>query len=423
MAGGELVAGAALGLPFNILYDVIKEVMNKTTMFKPLLGDLSSTMESLQPLITDIAKHNRDLGRPEEELQSFKKQMENGAELVRKCSKVGLWTSYKKYGYANKLMDLDKSLNRLLAILSVQGIRAGMETLVVVKETLTTVRRIEDNGVGKEETVVVHNLIEFQKGKLIGSGPFGPRYVAGNRVTGALCSMKEVDLSPNGSISAKCLETEIRVLTKLRHPNIVEFYGSQMVGDRFYIYQEYVHPGSLSRYMNERYGAITESIVRNFTRQIMSGLAYMHSEHIAHRSIKGANLLVDSSGIVKLADFGMARLLSGHEGNTSLEGGNPYYWMAPELIISGRQSLAADIWSLGCTVIEMLTGRAHQNAYESMEALFKTSSGNEDNPELPGTLSLEGKNFVECCLRINPADRPTAAMLLEHPFLTSSSRG
>lgn len=182
MAGGDLVAGAALGLPFNLLYDVIKQVMNKTTMFKPLLGDLSSTMESLQPLIHDIAKYNKDLGRPDEELQSFRQQMEKGAELVRKCSKVGLWTSYKKYGYANKLMELDKSLNRLLAILSVQGIRAGMETLVVVKETLTTVKRIENNnGVGKQDKVVVQNLIEFQKGKVIGCGLFGPRYVASNR--------------------------------------------------------------------------------------------------------------------------------------------------------------------------------------------------------------------------------------------------
>ncbi|XP_050376822.1 mitogen-activated protein kinase kinase kinase 5-like [Argentina anserina] len=369
MAGGEIVAGAALGLPFNILYDVIKEVMTKTTMFKPLLGDLSSTMENLHPVINDIAKHNKDLGRPEEELQSFKKQMENGAELVRKCSKVGLWRSYKKYGYANKLMELDKSLNRLLAILGVQGIRTGMETLVVVKETLTTVKRIEDNGAGTEEKIVVHNLMEFQKGKLIGTGPYGPRYVGSNRVTGALCSMKEVELSPNGSISAKQLEMEIGMLSTLKHSNIVEYYGSQMVDNQFYIYQEYVHPGSLSKYMNERYGVITESIVRNFTRQIVTGLAYMHSKYIAHRSIKGANLLVDTCGVVKLADFAMAQQLPGHERTISLE--RSPHWMPPEVIFSVlHDHLAADIWSLGCTVIEMLTGRPPWSEHGSVSRIF-----------------------------------------------------
>ncbi|KAK9948852.1 hypothetical protein M0R45_004411 [Rubus argutus] len=322
-----------------------------------------------------------------------------------------------------------------------------METLVVVKETLTTVKRIEDNGVGKQDKVVVQNLIEFQKGKVIGYGLFGPRYVASNRETGALCSMKEIELSPNGPISAECLKREIELLSKMKHPNIVEYYGSKKVGDRFHIYQEYVHPGSLNIYINERYGAITEPIVRKFTRQIMSGLAYLHSQYIAHRSIKGANLLVDSCGVVKLADFGMAQQvggsffilnsdhilllslstisshltqLSGHEGGNICEEGSPY-WLAPEAIIYGSHSLlASDIWSLGCTVIEMFTGRPPWSEHASVqEALFKIASG-KDTPQFPETLSSEGKNFLRCCLQRNPADRPTAAMLLEHPFLKNS---
>ncbi|XP_044475170.1 mitogen-activated protein kinase kinase kinase 5-like isoform X2 [Mangifera indica] len=206
---------------------------------------------------------------------------------------------------------------------------------------------------------------QWQKGKLIGRGTFGSVYIATNRETGALCAMKEVDIIPDDTKSAECikqLEQEIRVLQHLKHPNIVQYYGSEVVDDHFYIYLEYVHPGSINKYVRDHFGAITESIVRNFTRHILSGLAYLHSTKTIHRDIKGANLLVDATGVVKLADFGMAKHLTGLSYELSLKG-SPY-WMAPEVMQAVMQkdahsnlALAVDIWSLGCTVIEMLTSR------------------------------------------------------------------
>ncbi|KAF9608686.1 hypothetical protein IFM89_010470 [Coptis chinensis] len=130
------------------------------------------------------------------------------------------------------------------------------------------------------------------------------------------------------------------------------------VGDRFCIYLEYVHPGSINKYVRDHCGAITESVVRNFT--LLSGLAYLHST--IHRDIKGANLLVDASGVVKLADFGMAKHISGQAAELSMKG-SPY-WMAPELIhavnqkdTNGDFAFAVDIWSLGCTIIEIVNGK------------------------------------------------------------------
>ncbi|XP_020238251.1 mitogen-activated protein kinase kinase kinase 5 [Cajanus cajan] len=123
--------------------------------------------------------------------------------------------------------------------------------------------------------------------------------------------MKEVNLIPDDPSSAECikqLEQEIKILRQLHHPNIVQYYGSETVGDHLYIYMEYVHPGSISKFMREHCGAMTESVVRNFTRHILSGLAYLHSNKPIHRDIKGANLLVNKSGIVKLADFGLAKI-------------------------------------------------------------------------------------------------------------------
>ncbi|XP_050368252.1 mitogen-activated protein kinase kinase kinase 5 [Argentina anserina] len=266
---------------------------------------------------------------------------------------------------------------------------------------------------------------QWQKGKLIGRGTFGSVYVATNRETGALCAMKEVELLPDDPKSAECikqLQQEIKVLSQLKHPNIVQYYGSEIVEDRFFIYLEYVHPGSINKYVHEHCGAMTEAVVRSFTRHILSGLAYLHGTKTIHRDIKGANMLVDSFGVVKLADFGMAKHLSGHVGNLSLKG-SPY-WMAPELMQSEMHkdnssdlALAVDIWSLGCTIIEMFTGKPPWSQYEGAAAMFKVI---KDTPPVPETLSPEGKDFLRCCFQRNPADRSTAAMLLEHRFVKSS---
>ncbi|OMO56724.1 hypothetical protein CCACVL1_26322 [Corchorus capsularis] len=267
---------------------------------------------------------------------------------------------------------------------------------------------------------------QWQKGKLIGRGTFGSVYVASNRQTGALCAMKEVEIFPDDPKSAECmkqLQQEINILSQLKHPNIVQYYGSEIVEDKFYIYLEYVHPGSINKYVREHCGAITESVVRNFTRHILSGLAYLHSTKTIHRDIKGANLLVDASGVVKLADFGMSKHLSGQRADLSLKG-SPY-WMAPELMQAVMQkdnssdlALAIDIWSLGCTIIEMFTGKAPWSEYEGAAAMFKVM---RDTPPIPETLSPEGKDFLRCCFRRNPAERPSASMLLEHRFVKSSS--
>ncbi|CAK9166448.1 unnamed protein product [Ilex paraguariensis] len=268
---------------------------------------------------------------------------------------------------------------------------------------------------------------QWQKGKLIGRGTFGSVYVASNLETGALCAMKEVEILPDDAKSAECirqLEQEIKVLSQLKHPNIVQYYGSEMVGDRFHIYLEYVHPGSINKYIRDHCRAITESVVRNFTRHILCGLAYLHSTKTIHRDIKGANLLVDAYGVVKLADFGMAKHLTGQAANLSLKG-SPY-WMAPELLQSAMQkdtcsdlALAVDIWSLGCTIIEMLNGKPPWSEYEGAAAMFRVL---KENPPIPETLSAEGKDFLHCCFRRNPAERPSASMLLEHRFVKSSQQ-
>ncbi|KAK9066717.1 hypothetical protein SSX86_014040 [Deinandra increscens subsp. villosa] len=267
---------------------------------------------------------------------------------------------------------------------------------------------------------------QWQKGKLLGRGTYGTVYEATNRETGSLCAMKEVDVIPDDPKSSECirqLEQEIRVLRSLEHPNIVQYLGSEVIENRFCIYLEYVHPGSINKYVREHCGAITESVVRNFTRHILSGLAYLHSKKTVHRDIKGANLLVDASGVVKLADFGLAKHLSAHITDLSLKG-SPH-WMAPEVFkavmrkdTNPKHTYTMDIWSLGCTVIEMVTGKPPWSEFDGVQAMFNVLNR---SPDIPETLSSEGKDFLSRCLQRNPENRPSAALLLEHPFVRLSS--
>ncbi|KAG5230964.1 mitogen-activated protein kinase kinase kinase [Salix suchowensis] len=282
----------------------------------------------------------------------------------------------------------------------------------------------------------IHNTLEkrneplrknpWVKGKLIGCGSYGRVYRGTNRVTGASCAMKEVDIIPGDLKSAesvKQLEQEIRVLRDLKHPNIVQYYGCEIVDEQFYIYLEYINPGSINKYVQEQCGHLPESIVRNFTRHILSGLAYLHSKKTVHRDIKGANLLVDASGVVKLTDFGTAKHLTGLSYELSLKG-SPH-WMAPEVIKAvmlksdnPELALAVDTWSLGCTIIEMVTGKPPWGDLQGAQAMFKIL--NKD-PPIPENLSSEGKDFLRCCFRRNPAERPSAMMLLDHPFVCKSN--
>ncbi|XWS49965.1 hypothetical protein CRYUN_Cryun12cG0047600 [Craigia yunnanensis] len=207
----------------------------------------------------------------------------------------------------------------------------------------------------------------WKKGRLLGRGTFGHVYLGFNSESGEMCAMKEVTLfsdDAKSKESAQQLGQEIMLLSRLRHQNIVQYYGSETVDDKLYIYLEYVSGGSIYKLLQE-YGQFGESAIRNYTQQILSGLAYLHAKNTVHRDIKGANILVDPNGRVKLADFGMAKHITGSSCPFSLKG-SPY-WMAPEVIKNSNGcNLAVDIWSLGCTVLEMATTKPPWSQYEGV---------------------------------------------------------
>ncbi|KAK9948816.1 hypothetical protein M0R45_004378 [Rubus argutus] len=135
--------GAAGGLLFNVLYDLLKELISKSMIYKPLLKDILSALDSFAPLIKQIEASNEELGFPEKEVEKFKLHMKKGIEIVEKCSKVRKWHIYKKYKYANKLIGWDGALARQLDILKVQEIRDVKKNLIATHSIEEGVSRIE----------------------------------------------------------------------------------------------------------------------------------------------------------------------------------------------------------------------------------------------------------------------------------------
>ncbi|CAO1943810.1 unnamed protein product [Urochloa humidicola] len=259
----------------------------------------------------------------------------------------------------------------------------------------------------------------WMRGALLGSGSFGTVY-EGISDEGAFFAVKEVSLLDQGSNAQQsilALEQEIALLSQFEHENIVQYYGTDKEESKLFIFIELVTQGSLSS-LYQKY-KLRESQVSAYTRQILNGLLYLHERNVVHRDIKCANILVHANGSVKLADFGLAKEMSKINMLRSCKGS--VYWMAPEVINPKKMyGPSADIWSLGCTVLEMLTRQIPFPNVEWTNAFFMIGRG--EQPPIPNYLSKEAQDFIGQCVRVDPENRPSASQLLEHPFVNRPLR-
>ncbi|KAH0994816.1 hypothetical protein GBA52_018680 [Prunus armeniaca] len=267
--------------------------------------------------------------------------------------------------------------------------------------------------------------IRWRKGELIGCGAFGRVYMGMNLGSGELLAVKQVLIAANSASKEKTqahmkeLEEEVKLLKNLSHPNIVRYLGTVREEETLNILLEFVPGGSISSLLG-KFGSFPEAVIRTYTKQLLLGLEYLHKNGIMHRDIKGANILVDNKGCIKLADFGASKQvveLATISGAKSMKG-TPY-WMAPEVILQTGHSFSADIWSVGCTVIEMATGKPPwSQQYQEVAALFHIGT-TKSHPPIPEHLSFEAKDFLLKCLQ------KYANFLhfysynyLQHPFVT-----
>ena len=261
----------------------------------------------------------------------------------------------------------------------------------------------------------------WTKSDLLGCGSFGKAFMALDLQRGEIFVVKQVPLIKDAkgkqlfTEQITAIRREIRHLSKLSHPNIVRYLGSSKTTNHLNIFLEYMSGGSIAQ-MLKKFGPFDVPLIRSYTSQILNGLVFLHAQKIVHRDIKGGNLLVHSDGCVKIADFGAARELAEVCSTCSLHG--TAHWMAPEVIRQRPHDSRSDIWSLGITLIEMATTKPPWPDKDAISVMYLITS-TRAMPEIPDSLGPLGKDFTQQCLKKDPNDRPSAAQLLRHPFLTT----
>ncbi|KAF9401583.1 Suppressor of Sensor Kinase (SLN1) [Mortierella sp. AD011] len=275
--------------------------------------------------------------------------------------------------------------------------------------------------------------IRWQMAKYIGSGTFGTVYLGTNSDTGELIAVKEIRFQ-NASMSlVKSIRDEMKVMKMMHHPNIVRYDNIEVHRHKVFIFMEYCQGGSLADLLE--HGRIEdEKVIKFYTLQMLKGLAYLHDKNVVHRDIKPDNVLLDHLGNIKYVDFGAAKILAKNQrtrthgrsiaesisvgvGANSLNG-TPMY-MAPEVIKNGEKGRkgSMDIWSLGCCVLEMATGRrpwAHLD--NEWAVMYHVATSHPPLPD-PSQMSAKGIAFLKRCFTRSSRERPSAVELLRDEWL------
>ncbi|XP_038901954.1 mitogen-activated protein kinase kinase kinase 18-like [Benincasa hispida] len=260
--------------------------------------------------------------------------------------------------------------------------------------------------------------MDWTRGHVIGHGSSATVFLATASPIRDVFAVKSAELSRSQS-----LQKEQQFLSFLVSPYIVSYRGFEVSREQngvmmFNLFMEYFPNGSLADVIRRCGGRrLDEARIGIYTRQLLMGLQYIHSKGLVHCDIKARNILIGRDGVAKLADFGCAKWATSQ---TDPIGGTPLF-MAPEVARGEHQGFAADIWSIGCTIIEMATGGGSPwpkttDDTDPISTLYRIGYS-EESPEIPCFLSEEAKDFLEKCLKGNPSERWTANQLVNHPFL------
>lgn len=255
----------------------------------------------------------------------------------------------------------------------------------------------------------------WTRGRTVGRGSSAIVSVAVSSSSGEVFAVKSARMS-----ESEPLQREQKILSTISSPYIVSYKGWDMTVEGteliYNLFMEYCRCGTMRDAIDHRGGRLGEPEIARYTRQILAGMDHLHSKGISHCDIKPGNILVAEDG-VKISDFGWARRIEEPPGPIA---GTPMF-MAPEVARGEGQGRPADVWSLGCTVIEMATGEAPWPGPSNPFSVMYRVGYSGQSPEVPSSLSEEAKDFLGKCLRRDPDERWTVTQLLKHPFLARLS--
>lgn len=324
--------------------------------------------------------------------------------------------------YLNKLLNVcpaiasleRESLVDALAKVQTSLLEASPTPSFLEEHTSLSMSRLSET---KQNLNIPSRSLKFAR--ILGNGTFGDVYKCFDYDLNLLVAIKEVRL-PSDQARAKKLIDEVDYLTFMRHRHIVELLGVTRVDDCLYIKTEFCEGLSLQDYIKLQ-GRASDQEFRSLALQMALGLSHLHGNHIIHGDLKPGNILIDQYGTLKLADFGAAQRSPSDEQFDKPEfstGTVPY--MAPETMRGTSQSLASDVWSLGCTLFFLACGSPPWAELDGQWCvLIALASGRmfDMSPLAESNIALEGQEIIKLCLRPNPADRPEAKALLLRRYL------
>lgn len=272
----------------------------------------------------------------------------------------------------------------------------------------------------------VHGLEELELMGRLGAGSSGQVEKHRQVRTGRVLAVKIIQAKDIAEAQRQAILLELRTFAKCRNPHIVDFYGAFFHDNMIHIALEYMDAGALSSVLEKRH-TVPEPLLADVAWQVLDGLEYLHCEmHVIHRDLKPSNLLLNYAGVVKITDFGVSGELEddvGSKNKVTFVG--TMYYMSPERVRGEPYKYDSDMWSLGVTLFECLSGKypyvqadegnmRHLSFWELMRRIVE-----QEAPSLPpgGGYSEPAQDFVRALLQKEPRNRASAAMMKVHPWL------
>ncbi|XP_062951926.1 serine/threonine-protein kinase 4 isoform X3 [Cynocephalus volans] len=221
-----------------------------------------------------------------------------------------------------------------------------METVQLRNPPRRQLKKLDEDSLTKQPEEVFDVL------EKLGEGSYGSVYKAIHKETGQIVAIKQVPVESDLQEIIK----EISIMQQCDSPHVVKYYGSYFKNTDLWIVMEYCGAGSVSDIIRLRNKTLAEDEIATILQSTLKGLEYLHFMRKIHRDIKAGNILLNTEGHAKLADFGVAGQLTDTMAKRNTVIGTPF-WMAPEVIQEIGYNCVADIWSLGITAIEMAEGK------------------------------------------------------------------